>query len=119
MHAHPESLQQDHPPSSWIGDKVIIGSFHENVDANYDGKYFQTPANELYLVYQKQKSSSPKRDGVVAWPMDNPTTLKPGSGPEWLLLPSEELNSENYVEGDQSFKLIVRPPFSISFSLFV
>ncbi|KAJ5635471.1 uncharacterized protein N7484_008784 [Penicillium longicatenatum] len=84
----------------------MVGSFSENVDANYDGKYFQTPYKKLYLVYQKQKSQSPKRDGVVAWPMNDPTTLTPGTKPTFLLLPDENLNSENYVAGNDSFKLI-------------
>lgn len=97
----------DLPPTSWVGDKVMIGSFSENVDANYDGKYFETPDGKLYLVYQKQKSKKPKkRDGVVAWPMDNPTTLTPGTSPTWLLLPDDDLNSENYVAGNKDFKLI-------------
>ena len=93
VHAHPEDAAAvNTPPKSWIGDEVLVGSFSDDVDANYDGKYFQTPAGQLYLVYQKQKSPDPKRDGVVAWPMDNPTTLKPGSNPNWLLLPNENMN---------------------------
>ncbi|KAF2491243.1 hypothetical protein BU16DRAFT_596013 [Lophium mytilinum] len=107
VHAHPENASAvDVPPTSWIGDKVLVGSFSEDVDANYDGKYFQTPAGQLYLVYQKQYSKKPKRDGVVAWPMDNPTTKTPGSKPTFLLLPNDNLNSEDYVEGNDSFKLI-------------
>ena len=107
VHARPEdSSAIDVPPTSWIGDKVLIGSFAENVDANYDGKYFQTPAGKLYLVYQKQDSKRPKRDGVFAWPMDNPMTKTPGNNATMLLLPDDNLNSENYVRGDDSFKLI-------------
>ncbi|KAJ5655659.1 hypothetical protein N7507_007609 [Penicillium longicatenatum] len=106
VHAHSEESSADKPPISWIGDKVMVGSFSENVDANYDGKYFQTPDKKLYLVYQKQKSQSPKRDGVVAWPMNDPTTLTPRTKPTFLLLPNENLNSENYVAGNDSFKLI-------------
>lgn len=107
VHAHPENPSEvDVPPSSWIGDKVLIGSFSERVDANYDGKYFQTPGGQLYLVYQKQVSKDPKRDGVVAWPMDNPNTKTPGSKPTVLLLPNDNLNSENYVSGRDDFKLI-------------
>lgn len=83
----------------------MIGSFSKNVDANYDGKYFQTPDGKLFLVYQKQKSTSPKRDGVFAWPMNNVTTLS-GSKPRVLLLPDNHLNSEDYVAGNHSFKLI-------------
>ncbi|KAF2095147.1 hypothetical protein NA57DRAFT_44952 [Rhizodiscina lignyota] len=106
VHAHPENASAvDLPPTSWVGDKVLVGSFSEDVDANYDGKYFRTPAGQLYLVYQKQHSKHPKRDGVVAWPMDNPTTKTPGSKPHFLLLPGEGLNSENYIDSDH-FKLI-------------
>ncbi|KAH8724300.1 hypothetical protein GQ44DRAFT_773231 [Phaeosphaeriaceae sp. PMI808] len=106
VHAHPENASAvDLPPTSWVGDKVLIGSFSEDVDANYDGKYFQTPAGQLYLVYQKQYSKQPKRDGVVAWLMDDPMTKVPGSEPIFLLLPDDDLNSENYVDSD-GFKLI-------------
>ena len=107
VHAHPDDSQTSStPPSSWTGDQILVGSFSEDVDANYDGKYFQTPAGELYLVYQKQKSANPKRDGVVALPMDSPTTPKPGINATFLLLPDEDLNSENYISGNDSFKLI-------------
>lgn len=107
VHAHPETPgKADVPPPSWVGDKVMVGSFTKRVDANYDGKYFQTPGGQLFLVYQKQKSKTPKRDGVVAWPMDNPKTLTPGTEPTWLLLPDENLHSENYVAGTDHFKLI-------------
>lgn len=107
VHAHPEpGRASSTPPTSWIGDKVIIGSFAKNVDANYDGKYFQTPNGQLYIVYQKQNTTSPKRDGVVAWRMDDPITLSPGTEPRWLLLPDEDFNSENYIAGKEKFKLI-------------
>ncbi|KAF2671843.1 hypothetical protein BT63DRAFT_180901 [Microthyrium microscopicum] len=106
VHAHPEhDTKVDSPPKSWIGDQVLVGSFAKNVPANYDGKYFQTPDGELYLVYQKQHSKKPKRDGVFAWRLDNPTTKKAGSKPIMLLLPDKHLNSENYV-GSPHFKLI-------------
>lgn len=103
VHAQPETRQTGHPPSSWIGDKIMIGDFSKNVDANYDGKYFQTPKGELYLVYQKQFSGKRghKRDGIVAWPMANPTTLE-GEKAITLLQPDENLNSENYVRGRSS-----------------
>ena len=107
VHAHSKPQGPSHkPPHSWEGDRVMIGSFSKNVDANYDGKYFQTPDGKLYLVYQKQKSTSSKRDGVFAWPMNNVTTLTPGTEPRALLLPGDHLNSEDYVAGNHSFKLI-------------
>ena len=107
VHAHPtnESIK-DTPPKSWVGDNILIGSFSENVDANYDGKYFQTPAGELYLLYHKQTSTAPTRDGGVARPMDDFNTTTPGANDTWLLLPDEDLNSENYHPGNKSFKLI-------------
>lgn len=38
--------------------------------------------------------------------MDNPQTKTPGSKPIFLLLPTDHLNSEDYIRGDDSFKLI-------------
>jgi hypothetical protein len=109
VHAHPENGNQlDTPPSSWIGDKVLVDSFSKDVDANYDGKYFRTPSGDLYLIYQKQHKESRegiKRDGVVAQPMSDPKTLD--GDLTWLLLPDENLNSENYVlDNGGKFKLI-------------
>lgn len=106
VHASPKNASEiDTPPKSWIGDTVLIGDFKKNVRANYDGKYFTTPAGQLYLVYQKQHSHSPRRDGVVAWPMADFKTLA-GSEPTPLLLPNEGSKSEDYVHGDGKFKLI-------------
>lgn len=111
VHAYPEGSAVDTPPTSWIGDKVLVGSFSEDEDANYDGKYFRTPQGKLFLVYQKQlQKKTPqnpmKRDGVVAWAMDDPKT--PASGNATLLLaPDEGLKSENYHNhSDDAFKLI-------------
>jgi len=108
IHAHPQSVSGDGlPPNAWIGDQLLVGSFTDNVDANYDGKYFRTPEDKLYLGYQKRDyRKAKKRDGVVAWPMDDPKTKSSGSKPIWLLLPDEDLNSENYVAGNNDFKLI-------------
>lgn len=94
------------PPDAWVGDHVLIGSFAEREDANYDGKYFRTPAGKLYLVYQKNHSIDPKIDGVVALPMDAPKQKTQGGDITWLLLPDEDLGSENYVNGNDSLKLI-------------
>jgi hypothetical protein len=109
VHAHPaDSSTVDIPPTSWVGDQLLIGSFSAPEDANYDGKYFRTPTGQLYLVYSKQQSPRPKkkRDGVAAWPMDDPQTKTPGSNATFLLVPDDDLNSENYVTGNDSFKLI-------------
>lgn len=107
IHAYPDSSTMDTPPDSWTGDKVLVGSFYENVDANYDGKYFQTPEGKLYLIYQKQIQEPPmKRDGVFAWPMNDPTTNATVNA-TLLLAPDEGLNSENYhSHSNDSFKLI-------------
>lgn len=111
VHAHPENPNHlDTPPASWIGDKLLIGSFLENVDANYDGKYFRTPNDQLYLIYQKsheEKSKDKKVDGVVALSLFDPRTITPGASPHWLLLPDPDLNSENYIlSNNGKFKLI-------------
>lgn len=86
---------------------MLVRSFFDNEDANYDGKYFRTPEGKLFLVYQKQLHKKPmKRDGVVAWAMNDPKT--PAAGNATLLLaPDEGLNSENYHNHtDDGFKLI-------------
>lgn len=97
------------PPTAWVGDKLLIGSFARREDANYDGKYFRTPAGQLYLLFSKRQPATgdAKRDGVAAWPMDDPRTKTPGSQPKLLLLPDDDgLNSENYHLGRPRFKLV-------------
>ena len=107
VHARPENQSHlDSPPISWIGDKVLVGDFSKSAPANYDGKYFRTPPGELYLVYLKRYSKHPKRVGVFAWKMDNPRTLTHDSKPIPLLLPDENLNSEDYHDGNVKFKPI-------------
>ena len=106
VHAHPNTSGSTVPPGAWTGDSLLIGSFSTPVDANYDGKYFQTPNNELYLVYSKELSSTPHRDGVVARLMSDPETLAAGSSDVVLLAPDDIYNSEDYTAGDDSFKLI-------------
>ncbi|KAL2276604.1 hypothetical protein FJTKL_00776 [Diaporthe vaccinii] len=106
VHASPVGPTTETPPDSWEGDQVLVGNFKDNVDANYDGKYFRTPEGKLYLVYQKQISKPPKRDGVYAWPMKDPLTLATDNA-TLLLGPDEGLNSENYHNhSDNAFKLI-------------
>ncbi|KAJ0122776.1 hypothetical protein J7T55_003292 [Diaporthe amygdali] len=109
VHATPAGSTVDTPPHAWTGDKVLVGSFSDNVDANYDGKYFRTPEGKLFLVYQQNLHKKPlKRDGVVAWPMKDPTTpATPNQNATVLLAPDEGLNSENYHNhSDNNFKLI-------------
>lgn len=107
VHAHPNGSTTNTPPDSWVGDTKLVGNFSENVDANYDGKYFQTPEGKLYLVYQAQMQGPPtKRDAVCAWPMSDPKTLD-AENATLLLGPDEGLNSENYHDHtDNGFKLI-------------
>ncbi|KAI0125509.1 hypothetical protein BJ170DRAFT_708120 [Xylariales sp. AK1849] len=106
VHARPENVSDvAQPPTAWIGDQVLIGSFSDDERANYDGKYFQTPAGKLYLVYQKLFRESPRRVGIAVWPMDDPKTITPNSNYTFLLIPDEDLNSERYVRGDDNFKL--------------
>ncbi|KAF2148383.1 hypothetical protein K461DRAFT_282836 [Myriangium duriaei CBS 260.36] len=107
VHASPTDTTTSIPPTSWITDKILIGSFSDNVDATYDGKYFRLPSGQLYLIYQAQYSPLPtKRDGVVAVPMDDPTSFTPDGKTTYLLRPGPDYNSENYVAGNDSFKLI-------------
>jgi hypothetical protein len=106
--AHPADANAAKPPTSWTGDSLLIGSFATREDANYDGKYFRNPKdNQLWLVYSAQQSGYPhKRDGVAAWPLDSPTTTVKGSNYTFLLVPHDDLGSEDYRSGNSSFKLI-------------
>lgn len=110
VHASPKNLTHvDTPPLAWIGDKVLVGTFTEKADANYDGKYFRTPEGKLFLIYEKNLHPKPmKRDGVVAWPMkDFMTPADPNQNATVLIAPDEGLNSENYHNHtDENFKLI-------------
>lgn len=107
VHAHPTVTGSVVPPNAWIGDALLIGSFASSAEANYDGKYFETPDKQLYLVYQKQLTPPPnKRDGVVARLMSDPTNFAAGNTDHTLLAPDSSYNSEDYVAGDDSFKLV-------------
>lgn len=102
----------DGPPTSWVGDKLMVGSFAHRADANYDGKYFRTPGGELYLLFSKRLPSSGgdgerKRDGVAALPLSDPRTVVSGSAATFLLVPGEDgLRSENYITANDSFRLV-------------
>jgi uncharacterized protein (DUF2147 family) len=56
---YPEGSTVDTPPAPWIGDKTLVGSFSDNEDANYNGKYFRTLEGKLFLMYQKQMHEKP------------------------------------------------------------
>ena len=110
-HAHPENAESLTPPTSWVADRILVGSVATKDFANYDGKYFED-WGVLYLLYSKRLISEPvAHDGIVAQQMESPK--KPGaSEPVALLAPSDEnggFNSEyfhtNPPPGD-GFKLI-------------
>ncbi|MFT4510451.1 hypothetical protein [Caballeronia sp. 15711] len=111
-HASPaDNTPASTPPSSWIVDKLLVGSLATSDFANYDGKYFED-GNTLYLVYSKRLVSSPvEYDGIVAQAMTS-ATAPASSDPVTLLAPDRgaaSLNSEYFhtkpPAGD-TFKLI-------------
>lgn len=96
-------------PTRWVGDSVLAGSLTRRGEGNYNGKYFEA-SGHLYLLYQKQISSSPKRFGIVAQRLRSPhkradvhavTLLQPTTARGGFA-------SENYFGPDQSsnFKLV-------------
>lgn len=105
-------VQGGAPPTNWTADTLLVGSFSDSsTDANYDGKYFQD-GNQLYLIYQKELTTSPHRDGVVAQAMIDPVTLA-SSDPVTVPAPNTEddpLMSEWYYTngntGNLNFKLV-------------
>jgi hypothetical protein len=111
-HAHPSTQSTITAPTSWVVDKILVGSVAESAKANYDGKYFED-GRELYLIYSKRKAGA-VHDGIVAQAMTSPSDLD-STGPAWLLAPSTTdggYNSEyfhiNWAEGgpNADFKLI-------------
>ncbi|WP_138506218.1 hypothetical protein [Nostoc sp. PA-18-2419] len=96
-------------PTTWKADKLLVGSFTTNQDANYNGKYFEDDG-KLYLIYSKRLSppTKPARDGIVAQLMQSPTELA-NKPPVTLLMPNmgaNSLNSELYFENGADFKLV-------------
>lgn len=111
--AHATPADGSTPPANWTADTLLVGSFTTVADANYDGKYFEDNG-QLYLLYSKNLSTSPKRDGIVAQAMTSPTTPAL-SDPVLMLQPNLDsgnpLNSELYYDpGDggtnSDFKLV-------------
>lgn len=111
-HAHPNTQNTITTPTSWVADKILVGSVAKSAKANYDGKYFEDGKN-LYLIYSKREEGT-VHDGIVAQEMTSPTDLH-SNVPVWLLAPStadEGFNSEyfhiNWAEGgpNADFKLI-------------
>jgi hypothetical protein len=112
-HASPSTpVQGGPPPTAWTADTLLVGTFgNSNTDANYDGKYFQS-GTQLYLIYQKELTENPHRDGIVAQAMNDPETLA-SSDPVTLLAPDGDdgpLESEWYYPdgntGTRDFKLV-------------
>ena len=111
-HAHPETEDTITTPTSWIVDKILVGSVETPAKANYDGKYFEDD-RKLYLIYSKLEVGN-VHDGIVAQALTSPTDLD-STNPVWLLVPSTAdggFNSEyfhiNWAEGgpNADFKLI-------------
>lgn len=108
--AHATPIDHSRPvPTSWKADKLLVGSFKTNQDANYNGRYFEDDG-KLYLMYSKRLSApkEPARDGIVAQLMQSPTELT-NELPVTLLRPNEgnnSLNSELYFENGADFKLV-------------
>jgi hypothetical protein len=110
-HARPTNPDSLTPPTSWVADRILVGSLATKDFANYDGKYFEDD-DALYLMYSRRLISDPvAHDGVVAQKMESP--LKP-AGNSWvvLLAPSNAnggFNSEYFHTNPSptdSFKLI-------------
>jgi hypothetical protein len=111
-HAHPDTQSTTTTPTSWVVDKILVGSVAESAKANYDGKYFED-GKELYLIYSKREAGT-VHDGIVAQALTSATDLD-STAPVWLLAPSTidgGYNSEyfhiNWVDGgpNADFKLI-------------
>jgi len=111
-HAHPDSQCTITTPTSWVVDKILVGSVAKSAKANYDGKYFED-GRKLYLIYSKRKVGT-VHDGIVAQALKSPADVD-SSDPVWLLAPNTTdggYNSEyfhiNWAEGgpNADFKLI-------------
>lgn len=103
LHASPDNSNSP-VPTSWTIDAVLVGSFAQFAPANYDGHYFLDPNNQLYLIYNKEHTTPRNRDGIVAQPMSNPTTLTGEA--TFLLLPDADLGSEDAIANSTTHKLV-------------
>lgn len=94
VHASPVGpTSLDAVPTSWVADKVLVGSFATPVDANYSPKYF-SDAGQLFQIYVRRRpGSDPRRNDIVAQPMTSPTE-RAAAVPVTLLRPGD---------GEQSF----------------
>jgi hypothetical protein len=110
-HARPRDADLLTPPTSWIADRILVGSLATKDFANYDGKYFQDEGI-LYLIYSKRLISDPvAHDGIVAQEMESPDK-QAARGPAVLLAADTAnggFNSEYFhtnPSASDSFKLI-------------
>ena len=86
-HAHSEGPPSMSPPTSWVADKILVGSLSTFAYANYDGKYVEEDG-KLYLIHSKRLISTPvQHDGIVAQEMTSPAEIAPG-GPVVSLAPT-------------------------------
>ena len=101
LHAHPTtSAPPEVVPLSWTADTILSGSFSDDVQGNYDGKYFEDNG-ELYLLYVKNLIPEPAlRNGIVIRRMISPRqfvseapTLLLAPGDRFGPLPSEKFGS--------------------------
>jgi hypothetical protein len=116
LHAHPTDPDDSPVPTHWVADTLLVGSFAERANANYDAKYYEDSDN-LYLIYSKRLApvtlsdgNVAQHDGIVAQLMDS-ATVPAGTAPTVLLRPATEnggYNSEYFFVHHQSnfFKLI-------------
>ena len=84
-------------PTRWSVDRVLVGSFSELDQGNYDCKYFEDKG-KLYLLYVKNLQPNPLVNGIVIQPMLSPTRLAQ-VGPTLLLSPERQdggFNSETF-----------------------
>ncbi|WP_446742440.1 family 43 glycosylhydrolase [Silvibacterium acidisoli] len=78
-------------PLAWSSDALLIGSFTNQENANYDGKYLED-SGKLYLIYSRRLQDSPSaQDGIVAQLMTSAQQVD-SSSPTTLLAP--ENNSD-------------------------
>ena len=75
-------------PTSWSVDRLLVGSFSNLDQGNYDCKYFEDKG-QLYLLYVKNLQPDPLVNGIVIQPMQSPTMLAP-VGPVLLLSPDQQ-----------------------------
>ena len=105
VHAHPVGAQW---PMRWSADSILVGSLTAAAPANYDGKLF-VDAGKLYLIFSRNLSLAPLRDGLVAQRLIDPRT--PAADPPVVLLaPTAGAGyaSEKYTadEANDGFKLV-------------